>query len=122
MNYNIKFIPYDLYLLIKIEGEWPRNDAERIIDEIRNSYVKHGKKFLLIDIREMTSDESVIGDYMEAKTFFKKEFWKVHKIAVLDNISRKTANEFFETTASNRGLRFKFFYNEKDSIEWLTKL
>jgi hypothetical protein len=78
------------------------------------------QKPVLLDIREMQASPSIFSDYEEVKQFARVGFGSVGRIAVLDNPERSKVNEFFETTARNRGLRFAFFYSdEKEAIAWL---
>ena len=120
MNYTLTGTLSEGYLRIQIEGEWPREKPEDIINGIRGLSAQHSDLTLLIDIRNMGSSESVAGDYYEARLFQDAGFWKFGMIAVLDNLNRKEANNFFETTAHNRGLRFRFFYaDEQEAINWL---
>jgi hypothetical protein len=80
---------------------------------------KHQRPILL-DIRHMEDTPSVFRDYEEAKQFVSIGFQRAGRIAVLDNPERREANDFFETTAFNRGLRFVFFYSdEEEAIAWL---
>ena len=68
----------------------------------------------------MVSTESVVDDYYDAKLFEGAGFQQFERIAVLDNLNRHEANDFFETTAANRELQFYFFYTEEqDAMNWL---
>lgn len=121
-KHTIESTPFDNYLYIIIWGEWMPDNSDAIIDEIFNLIVVHGKPSLLIDIRKMTGGSSVVEDFNDAKRFFELEFWRLNKIAVLDKIDRKKENDFFETAAANRGVRFIFFYEDKqEAIDWLYK-
>jgi hypothetical protein len=54
--------------------------------------------------------------------FAKAGFTRVRKIAVLDTVNRKVSNDFLETTARNRGVRFKFFYSsEQEVLNWFNE-
>ena len=68
----------------------------------------------------MEDSPDVIGDYDNVKLFINAGFNLIPRIAVLDNEGRRQANDFFETAAHNRGLRFRFFYaDEQEAINWL---
>jgi hypothetical protein len=68
----------------------------------------------------MEGTPSVVGDYYDVKHFAEAGFHRIRRIAVLDDLNRQEASDFFETTAVNRGLRFRFFYaDEQEAISWL---
>ena len=120
MTYDLKYETYPDYLLICIKGKWPSRQPQRIINAIKEILADHTKQALLIDIRNMSDAPDTARDYYEAKMFADAGFWKIRRIAVLDGLPRKKANDFFEITAYNRGLRFRFFYaGEKEAINWL---
>ena len=119
MNYTLAHSLYQGCLRIRISGAWPAGRAEDIIAEMFSIWEKHQKP-LIIDIRDMEDTPSVFIDYEEAKQFASIGFQRAGRIAVLDNPERRKANDFFETTAYNRGLRFIFFYSDEDeAIAWL---
>ena len=82
---------------------------------------KQNQKPLLMDIRDMEDSPSILGDYLGVERLADAGFRQLGRIAVLDNQERHDADDFFETTALNRGLQFRFFYaDEKEAIAWLT--
>ena len=120
MNYSIQCSESENHVRIFVDGTWPADNPEKIIIEMYDFWAKHQKPYLLIDIRNMEDKPSVLSDYEDAERFAKNRFYLVRRVAVLDNQNRKESNDFFETTAANRGLRIKFFYTaESDAINWL---
>ncbi len=110
---------FDGYVLIHIDGSWP-SQPNKLIEEIYNFWEKAQQNNLLLDLREMQGKPTLAGDYFDAKVFEEIGFKNICKIAVIDQIKRKDDNDFFELTASNRGLKFRFFYeNEQKAIDWL---
>jgi len=76
----------------------------------------------MIDLRQMTTSVSVLADYQAAEFFYQERFSQIEKIAIIESKEYQLSNDFFETTAFNRGLRFKFFYHEEsEAIEWLNE-
>ena len=68
----------------------------------------------------MQGPSHVGGDYFDVETSFICGYWRISKIAVLDNVDRKENNSFFQLTAKNRGLNYNFFYHdEREAITWL---
>ncbi len=41
------------------------------------------------------------------------------KLAFLDRIEFKSANDFYEFVATNRGFQLRHFYDEAQALEWL---
>jgi hypothetical protein len=120
MSYELTCSLEKDHVRIRMDGAWPDKKPEEVIAAIHALWEKHHKRHLLIDIRNMSNTPSVTSDYYEAKHFVKTGFIFVGRIGVLDNLDRKEANDFFETTAANRGLRFRFFYtDEQEAIDWL---
>jgi len=122
MNYTLQCSESKNHLRISVDGTWPAENTEKIISEMHELWAKHQKPYLLIDIRNMKDKPSVLSDYKDAARFAKNKFYMVHRIAVMDNHNRKEANDFFETTAYNRGLRIRFFYaDDHQAIDWLNQ-
>jgi hypothetical protein len=120
MTYEIESKLRDNILQIIVTGTWPTEDPESIITDILNHYHEHQNSLILIDIREMESTPTIFGDYEEVSLFVKAGFRRVGRIAVLDNWGRKDSNDFFETTALNHGLNFRFFYKDEQEVSnWL---
>ena len=119
MNYTLEHSSIQDCLCIRVIGRWPSRKPERIISDIFNLW-KEYKQPVLIDIRRMEDAPGILGDYQNAERFADAGFGRLGRIAVLDNQERRDANDFFETTASNRGLKFRFFYaKEQEAIAWL---
>ncbi len=122
MSYTLTCSSTEDYLRIRIDGTWPCEKPEDIMSDIFNHWAKHHNLVLLIDIRNMEDTPSIHGDYENAKRFVDAGFSQGRRIAVLDKLYRHKANDFFETTAINRGLLFQFFYgDEQEAIDWLQK-
>lgn len=122
MSYKLEIFSDSNYLKVLLKGVFPRIDSEVIIKSIRESLEKHEKSRLLIDLRQMTTSISVLADYQAAEYFYQEKFTQIEKIAVIDREEYRLSNDFFETTAFNRGLKFKFFYeDESDAIAWLNE-
>jgi len=120
MSYVLTCSSTEGYLRIRVSGIWPSKKPEDIIADIYNLWTEHQNQPLMIDIRIMEDSPSVFSDYENAKLFANAGFYLIKRIAVLDDVGRREANNFFETTAHNRGMRFRFFYSdEQEAISWL---
>jgi hypothetical protein len=120
MSYKLTCSSAEDYVNILVDGTWPAERPEEIIVDMYNLWAKHHQRNLLIDVRNMEETPSVVRDYHNVSHFAEANFHRIRRIAVLDNLNRQKANDFFETTAANRGLRFRFFYaDEQEAISWL---
>jgi hypothetical protein len=120
MTYEIKSKLKDNILKIIVTGTWPSKNPESIIADILNHCYKHQEIPKLLDIRDMESTPTILGDYEEVGLFVKAGFRRLGRIAILDTRSRKESNDFLETTALNQGLNFRFFYEDEQEVSnWL---
>lgn len=118
--YKLHHILLGEFIEICISGEWPSSFHEKIFSEIYSIWKKHNKSKLLINIQKMDDEPSFAGDFFSAKDFCNSDLRHIPKIAIYDQIKRRKANDFFELTASNRGLKINFFYNDKqEAFDWL---
>lgn len=109
------------FLCIRIDGKWPSGKPVDFVNSIYKLWEAQAKRKLLIDIRHMDDTPSVLSDFWDAKIFAEAGFCRVGKVSILDNLDRQKMNAFFETTASNRGLQFRFFYDdEQEALAWLS--
>lgn len=120
MNHTIRSSELDDYLLIHIEGTWPRGSPEKIIDSIADLSEQHPGLPVLIDMRSMEDIESIGRDYFEATLIANTGLGQGGRIAVLDILERRNSNDFFETAAFNHGMTCRFFYSgEQEALAWL---
>ena len=120
MSYTVECMPAEDHLRICITGAWPSKKPDDIMADIHALWTEHQSKPLLIDMRNMEDNPAVLSDYENAKRFEKAGYRRIGRIAVLDREDRCEANDFFETTALNRGLGFRFFYgDEQEAISWI---
>ena len=120
MSYTLDHLSIQGCLRIRVEGTWPYEKQEHIMGDILALWEANNKPPVYIDIRSMEDTPSILGDYEVAERLSEFGFWRMGRIAVLDSPSRRSANDFFETTTYNRGLCFRFFYdNEQEAVDWL---
>ena len=120
MSYQVSSTLHENYVCVSINGTWPAEKPEMIIDEIYSKWAKHQKPDLLVDISKLWADPSVINEYYTSAIFENVGFQGIHLIAVFDTPARKEINDFLEKAAQNRGLQLRFFYqNEQEATDWL---
>jgi hypothetical protein len=121
MSITLESVSHNEYLMVRISGEWLLEESDGSINEIHNLYLQH-KIPMLLDVREMTSRTTVTDDYYDVKKFSNKGLGTLVRVAILDNLDRKEQNDFFVTTAQNRGLAINIFYSgELEAVDWLLK-
>ena len=120
MNYQVASTLHENYVCVSINGTWPADKPEIILDEIYGKWANHQRDDLLLDISKLRADQSVINEYYTDKIFENVGFQSIRLIAVFDTPARKEINDFLEKAAQNRGLQIRFFYqNEQEATEWL---
>lgn len=119
MSYSLKFSAKEQYLQVEIDGKVPRIDSAVIIRQAREMCDKYHKSKILLDLRKMTTENSMLADYQDAELLFQEHF---EKIAFLDDSEFQLDSDFFSTTATNLGVELKFFHNdEAQAIAWLNE-
>lgn len=120
MSYSLDFSVAEKYLHVSMKGKWPRRHIDGLLGELLGVWNRHERKPMLLDLRNVIDAPTVLDDYQYAREFAEAGFIDLGRIAVLDETSRRDANEFFITASANRGLSFRFFYNGKaEALDWL---
>ena len=120
MSYELTCVVFEGYVRILVDGVWPSDDPRRILVNIYDTWAKHRERALILNLRHMRDFPNVFDDYNTVDDFVNVGFREIGPIAVLDTLDREEANKFFETTAFNRGVTFRFFYDsEQEAINWL---
>lgn len=79
---------------------------------------ENSSKKILCDERNLVYNISVIDTYQLAETASRYAS-KIQQIAIVSNPKNSKDGKFYETVASNRGLRIKMFLDYNEAIEWL---
>lgn len=80
--------------------------------------IKHNSKKILCDEQNLIYNVSVIDTY-ELAEFASKYAHKLVKIAIVCNIDCIGDGKFYETVASNRGLKVRVTCNFEEAVKWL---
>lgn len=76
---------------------------------------------LLVDDRNVIYTSSILSLYELAKFYSTKDsLYNIQKIAVLADPKYKEDNDFYETTARNRGFNLHVFYSLEKAEAWLS--
>jgi len=109
------------FVVVRVVGNWTPQSTDEILECVMTKWMEHPKKPLLVDVRKSLSEPSVTDDWFKAQALVSAGFQRVPRIAVLDAINRRGANDFFATAAVNRGVKLRCFYgNVEDAEDWLT--
>ena len=120
MNYHLKTINKKNYLQIIFFGTWNRQNGKQIMNDIFSKVTETNNKKVLLDFRQSDYMEtSTLMDYDEAITAAGFPNIIKYKFASLHRPEEVNRFLFWETVAVNRGIRIKFFKQEKDATEWL---
>ena len=115
MAYKLHHSLADNYVHVRVSGTWPKQAPETIVAEIYAYWEQGHRQNLLIDIRKLLVDPTIAGDFEGVKRFMTAGYSRITRIAVNDIPARKRTNDFFEITAENRGMTFRFFYEDEQA-------
>ena len=114
------------YLHVKIKGQYIKEERTQVIKEISNECIQDGYSKLLIDMTNIQLDDDIFERFLfgeEAALIFGGNIKKYIKIALFAQPKKvqDTHLKFEEIVATNRGLDFMVFPNEKRALTWLLK-
>jgi len=79
---------------------------------------EYSSNHFLIDTRGVNVKQSITDIYYLGEQLEKLGFKRRYRLALLHS-RNKDLDQFFETTAHNRGHQIRLFDEEKDALEWL---
>ena len=91
-----------------------------MLKSILNTCKGHSLPKLLIEVKDLEDNPTPLQDFNTVKLMQKLGYERVHKIAVLDKLENKSANDVFEGFAYNTKLKIRFFYSEPDAMNFLS--
>lgn len=121
MKYNLEISERSEYIFITVKGRWNDSIPEGFFNQISEIITEKSHLPVYFDLTNLEMISSIASDYFDAKKMADSNLFFGKKVAILDVISRKKHNDFFEIATQNRGLKVKFFYKENEAIEWLKK-
>lgn len=121
MSYTLECEAGEDFLKVVVRGEWPVNNPKLVLSDVYSRWRKAGLHSLLVDVRGLSSSNTVLDDYQVVMAAYEIGLHQVRRIAILDKETRRRDNEFMETVALNEGIRTKFFHNEQEdeAIAWI---
>lgn len=121
MTYELEVIENPDYLRLELTGILTKDGGKELVDEVAAALLGSEHELILIDVRKLDLETSLIQDHQQASYAASKFSGKRHKIAQLTSETNLKADEFFETVGYNRGLNSRTFTVESDAIDWLVK-
>ena len=107
------------YLIAEVKGPWDQEEAEKIIDAIRDEAIKRNQTRILIDTRGLTTPKSSMTEFFTGE-YVAKVLGYPFKLASL--ATREIYGDgFAETVALNRGASVLTFFDKDEALEWLLK-
>jgi len=109
------------FIHFRVKGVFKHSEINSELIDVFGKMVESVKQYdcfrVLLDTRELDYEINVlerfkIGEYISK--IWRKEFIEIACLRCADK-----TDDFTETVATNRGSVFKFFNNEKESIDWL---
>ncbi|MDH3440247.1 MAG: hypothetical protein OEM63_05825 [Gammaproteobacteria bacterium] len=119
MKHELTCVDGTDYLHLVLCGRLDQSNLRQTNIEIAAAFFESNHQKMLIDVRKLELDTSVIDDFDQA-SHFAMSFARVpHRIAHLTIAEKLDADQFFETVGLNRGLNIRNFLNEQDAVDWL---
>ena len=105
----------DNYLLCRAAGQWTRDEAERIIEEIAELATNQGYDRVLVDAQKLSAPQMELDRYLAGKHIAME--WHRLKVAII--YPQDQINKFTENTAVNRGALLIVVSEFGDAENWL---
>lgn len=106
-------------LVARLIGQMDRRSDEAADRSVAEASRAGGFKALLIDCRQMEGFPDAFQSYYSGANLEERGFTREVRLAFLDRTEFKSANEFYETVAQNRGFQVRHFYSEEEALAWL---
>jgi len=108
------------YVTVHIVGEWTPQSTDEILEGVMAKWAQYRGKALLVDVTRTSTEPSVTDDWFKAEALVRAGFQRIPRIAVVDAMGRRGANDFLATAAVNRGVMLRCFYGDpKEAEDWL---
>jgi spore coat polysaccharide biosynthesis predicted glycosyltransferase SpsG len=119
-NYSVDIEKKDDYLLLRARGTRTRDNVVEIAKEVFQKALAAKKQKIILDVRELKGELSVVDDYYIVRDLFEQLRGKgIQKAAIIDMKESPIHEWFIEIVARNRGFNFRVFDNEESALQWL---
>ena len=119
MSVSVTFSEVDNILVGVAEGSFDPQSDEYLDKTVATRSKEGGFQRILVDLRNVDGMPAPMESYHSGANLQSRGFTRDMKIAFLDRIEFKEANDFYELVARNRGFMVRHFYEEEDAFAWL---
>lgn len=116
MKLNLDHERFDDYLLVRLEGQWTRDNIQQAIADIAGLAQEQGHNRILVDARGLSEPENDLQRFEAGEHIAR--MWRGLKVVVI--YPEKWINKFTENTAVNRGVDMMVVSDYGRAEKWLT--
>jgi len=123
MEFKIKAIDRGNFIQIQLFGEWTEMDSEEVFVEMAKSILASGHKKVLFDYRDTKfMEDSFFMDKSEAEALSRMpNVFEFRFASVFKSETEVARFKYWESIATSRAVKIKFFSNYVDAKAWLLK-
>ena len=119
MSVSVEFMEAGEILIARVDGSFNPKSDEALDRAIATRGKEGGFRRILIDFRKVDGMPATSESYAAGASLQERGFTRTMKLAFLDRVEFKEANEFYALVAKNRGFTVRHFYTEDEAFEWL---
>jgi hypothetical protein len=120
-GYELSIEQKEGYLLITAVGLRTRETVSAMTREVFEAAVAHGKKSVVIDVRQLRGGFGIMDIYLLVSDVFETLRGKgIQRAAVVDMRSSPMREAFLETAARNRGFNLRVFADTDEAEKWMS--
>ena len=119
-GYTLEVKKADNFLLFSVRGIRTRDSVMDLTKEVFQTALAAGKPKIILNVRELEGELSVLDDYYIVRDLFEQLRGKgIQKAAVIDREESPLHEWFMEVVARNRGFNFRVFSDGESAFQWL---
>lgn len=122
MEYKVQLDEQNNIVNAIAKGEWKSEIDNAMVQEILEMVEKNTALKVLLDIRELHFEHSVLQVFQRAQEMreIRKQIDTTsRKVAIVYSATLQVNMPFFETASQNRGLPYRVFIDLEEAKEWL---
>ena len=110
-------------LVAHVTGERTRDNVRSVSQDLVQACMKRGISKILVDVREMTGNLTLLEDYeVPARDFHALDHGGLLKAVALFDVPKNAERfEFLEHVARTEGFNFRTFTKKSAAMAWLAK-
>jgi len=126
MEYKVELGKEKEFIYAFAKGEWDSEVDNALVKEIMNMVEEEGILKVLLDIRELQFNHSILQMFLRVQEMREKRRAKrratgktSRRVAIVYSDTLPVEGTFFETASQNRGLPYWVFSDIEKAKEWL---